>query len=92
MQPNWRDEVYLEGGAATGAIEVTSFLYFNTGNPEDKDDFDRKVITNMLDLGEDLNQNLFAAENAASNEGKVRHTKVPLPQGLLPCLQLMLAL
>lgn len=69
MQPNWRDEVYLEGGAATGAIEVSSFLYFNTGN---KDAFDRKNITSMVNLWENLNKDLLAAENAASNEGKVR--------------------
>jgi hypothetical protein len=72
VQPNWKDEVYLENGADTGPIEVSSFIYFHTGNENNKDSFVRELLNEVLDLGNDLNSGLFAQENAASDKGRVR--------------------
>jgi hypothetical protein len=66
--------VYRENGGDTGPIEVSSFSFFNKSNVEDffyvevADSYDRKLVTNMHDLGTDLSDGLFSAENAAADE------------------------
>ena len=82
MQPNWKDDIYREGGQNTGPIEVSSFTYIHVGNTNDDGGYERKLITNMHDLGKAVNKNVFAEENAAS-DGKVSSSS-PYALQLLP--------
>lgn len=71
VQPNWNDDIYRVGGNDQGPIEVSSFGYVHAANVDDDGGYERKLISEMHDLGEDVNKDVFAAENAATDEGKV---------------------
>ena len=71
VQPNWIDNVY-RGGQEQGEIEVSSFRFVHAANENDDGGYERKLISNMHDVGADVNRDVFSAENAATNLGRVR--------------------
>ena len=71
VQPNWIDNVY-RGGQEQGEIEVSSFRFLHVANENDDGGYERKLISNMHDAGDDINADVFSAENAATDQGRVR--------------------
>lgn len=67
MQPIWKDEVYRQGGAFTGRIEVSSFQFILSPNSKKSGTFNRKILTEVLEVQRSAND-IFAAQNAASGE------------------------
>jgi hypothetical protein len=78
LQPNWKDAMYFSGQneqvadgsngiVQPGEVEVSGFLYVHVADAHDDGAYQRKLITNMHDLGEDLNKDIFAQENASSD-------------------------
>lgn len=79
LQPNWIDNVY-RGEQDQASIEVSSFGYVHVGDVDNDGGYERKLISNMHDIGDDINRDVFAAENAATGEGNVRFTSVYYPR------------
>jgi hypothetical protein len=68
MQPFWRDDIHFEGGAEFGTIEVSSMPFVHVPDVEDTGEYIRNLVTNVIDVQDELNNRLFAAENKANNE------------------------
>lgn len=73
MQPIWRDSVaFVTDGAGVRSIEVSAFGIVHAPNVGTKGSYIRVLTQSMLDLIDDVNDDIFAAENDASDVGEVR--------------------
>lgn len=67
MQPFWQDDVYFEGGNGD-TIEVCLMEYVHIADESNDGTYVRSLLTNMLDVQDTINNDIFGTENDANTQ------------------------